>query len=591
MSTLAFGGKQPVRVLRQYPIPNAREVSPTTSIGLTAPIPYDRNSLSEAISVSVVGSKSGAHVVRLRLSDDAQTLILDPISPFENNEIVSVNAQARLKNGEELLDKFEFRTMVKSVSSSDLLKKMSEFDLLASAIDTATTPDTLPPLNVTVDKGATIGTFYFANFGLNKAPNHNFLFNVDQHGTIVQAQNRYHSNPLDFKVQPNGTRTFFDGDMWRFLAVDSAWHPIDTFNSANGYLLDEHELRLLPDGGYAVLAISITSLDSTQYEPGMVPGATIGGNVIQIFDAHRNLTFEWRGIDHYRIADAIHVKISDSSLDFQHANSLELDSDGNIIISNRHLSEISKISGQTGQFMWRMGGQHNEFALEGDSIWFSYQHCARLLPNGHMTLFDNADFDSVTGVPIDSVHPYYRQSRAVEYVIDTAARIARLVWQWHHTPETFSIAMGSVQRLRNGHTVIGWGLNFNVSVTEINRYGETLFEMDLGPKNVSYRAFLDPVDSLLDVHPRHALPNALAARFIFAPSANSLYFSMPKSEGITIAVYDVLGREVLPRTSSFAEEGPGAVPIGTDALTAGSYYCTLRTASGLCATAPFMITR
>ena len=62
----------------------------------------------------------------------------------------------------------------------------------------------------------------------------------------------------------------------------------------------------------------------------MVYGATIGGDVIQIYDAHHHLTFEWRGIDHYRVADAIHENLADSGIDFEHANSIDFDSSGNI---------------------------------------------------------------------------------------------------------------------------------------------------------------------------------------------------------------------------------------------------------------------
>jgi hypothetical protein len=323
----------------------------------------------------------------------------------------------------------------------------------------------------------------------------------------------------------------------------------------------------------------------------MVPNAVVGGNVIQVFDAHRNLVFEWRGIDHYRVADAVHERLADSSIDFQHANSLGVDPDGNIIISNRHLSEISKISVQTGEFIWRMGGAHNEFTMLGDSMWYSYQHCARLLPNGHMILFDNADFDSVTARPLDSADAYHRKSRAMEIEIDTAARTANVVWQYHHSPETFSVAMGSVQRLKNGHTVIGWGLNYDQSITEVNRNGDVLFELSMGPKNVSYRAFLEPVDSLLGVRTnahRARTANAVGLRLSAADRGTIASFTLDNSESVVVSVIDALGREVIPGITYVGGEGAHALTLDTRALGPGAYFCTIRTASGTSAMAGFV---
>src|SRR2546422_8452549 len=48
-----------------------------------------------------------------------------------------------------------------------------------------------------------------------------------------------------------------------------------------------------------------------------------------------------------------------------HGNSIELDSDGNLLLSSRHMSEITKIDRQTGDIIWRMGlnSKHNDFTF------------------------------------------------------------------------------------------------------------------------------------------------------------------------------------------------------------------------------------
>ena len=72
-------------------------------------------------------------------------------------------------------------------------------------------------------------------------------------------------------------------------------------------------------------------------------------------------------------------------VDYVHGNSMEQDVDGNILISARHLNEITKIDRQTGDIVWRMGGRHNEFTLIGDTEFFTRQHSARRTPTGTLT--------------------------------------------------------------------------------------------------------------------------------------------------------------------------------------------------------------
>jgi hypothetical protein len=55
-------------------------------------------------------------------------------------------------------------------------------------------------------------------------------------------------------------------------------------------------------------------------------------------------------------------------------------------------------------------------------------------------------------------------------------------------PDYVSVAMGYVQRLANGNTLIGWGAT-NPSVTEVTSDGKKVYEMSLPDQVVSYRAF------------------------------------------------------------------------------------------------------
>ena len=175
-----------------------------------------------------------------------------------------------------------------------------------------------------------------------------------------------------------------------------------------------------------------------------------------------------------------------SAVDYIHGNAIELDYDGNLLISSRHLNEISKISRSTGEFIWRLGGNNNEFTFVNDTIPFHYQHDIRRLENGNITMFDNGNFRA----PL--------VSRALEYQLDEVNKVATLVWSYQHTPVVYGAFMGSVQRLKNGNTLIGWG-GTSPALTEVTPSGTIALEMTLPAGVWSYRVMRDEVQLTLNV--------------------------------------------------------------------------------------------
>jgi hypothetical protein len=119
---------------------------------------------------------------------------------------------------------------------------------------------------------------------------------------------------------------------------------------------------------------------------------------------------------------------------------------------------------------------------------FYLQHCVRQLKNGNLLLFDNGTGD------VD------RPVRAVEYQIDESQHTATLVWEFR-SPRRFShhVVAGSVQRLSNGNTLIGWGGPENAFTekpaniepmpifTEVNHGGEIVREAIGREPLASYR--------------------------------------------------------------------------------------------------------
>jgi len=75
----------------------------------------------------------------------------------------------------------------------------------------------------------------------------------------------------------------------------------------------------------------------------------------------------------------------------------------------------------------------------------SGQHCVRVLPNGHLLMYDNG---------LSHTPPH---SRAVEYALDVPHRTATMVWEYEPSPAIFTAIVGSAERLRNGNTLVGFG--------------------------------------------------------------------------------------------------------------------------------------
>ena len=73
---------------------------------------------------------------------------------------------------------------------------------------------------------------------------------------------------------------------------------------------------------------------------------------------------------------------SGPTVNWTHGNALDLDADGNLLVSFRSLSEITKIDTRTGEVLWRMGGLRNQFTFPDSGPPFLRQHGVRVAPAG-----------------------------------------------------------------------------------------------------------------------------------------------------------------------------------------------------------------
>src|SRR6266542_1348901 len=108
---------------------------------------------------------------------------------------------------------------------------------------------------------------------------------------------------------------------------------------------------------------------------GPVDGKVFDGIVQEIDVATGRVLFEWHSLDHVPLTDSYQPLPSSPGApwDYFHINSINLDSDQNLLISARHTWAIYKIDRRTGDVIWRLGGKESDFAL-GPGAAFAWQH-------------------------------------------------------------------------------------------------------------------------------------------------------------------------------------------------------------------------
>jgi hypothetical protein len=488
------------------PRPDAELVSAQTTIAVRYRVTVNPQSLKDGL-FNVVGSESGQHTGDLILANDQRTILFRPQRSFVPKEAVHVEVLDGIRShmGQPLLGgNFSFTISPKDIVSSAQFDPHSWLDLANTSLSSPgedpflahnnsyyTIPDGFPAITVTVPASNTAdGYIFLSNFDVNwgnagaGAGAVPYLMILDNSGEPVYYKQIPSRRPaLDFKKQPTGHLTYGE---WGgvFTVMNSSYEVVDKIQAGNGYHIDIHDLQLLPNGHALLMIYDPQPVDMSQIVEGGHPNATVVGLVIQELDSAKNVILEWRSWDYISITDSV-ISLTGMRVDYVHGNSVELDTDGNLLISSRYLDEVTKIDRETGHVIWRLGGKKNEFTFLDGSVPFFDQHDARRLKNGHVTIFDNRSRSGST------------YSRVVEYSLDEVNKVADQVWEYRSPTGSVSGAMGNAQRLPNGNTFIGWGTLYP-TLTEVLPNNTKAFELSFVAPNLpqtirnSYRAFRFP---------------------------------------------------------------------------------------------------
>jgi len=354
---------------------------------------------------------------------------------------------------------------------------------------------TIPSYQVTLgDISQTSGYYFihaFKNSGATPSGFHSMI--LDKSGNLVYYK-KFNFTESDFKLLTDGRMSYAYSPgipaQAKFHIMDSTFNVVDSVQ-CQGILTDNHDLQLLPNGHYLMMGYEFRIMDLSSYHwfnGNGTPGSTTASvkcGIIQELDQNKNLVFSWYAADHYQFGDVQEKWLSGpNNVDWTHFNSLAMDSDGNILVSLRHFSEVTKINRTNGSIIWRMGGKQNQFTFINDPYnGFDGQHDARRIANGNVTLYD----DGYNTIPF---HP----ARGVEYSLNESTLTAQLVWSKIYSSNSFAVFLGNVQRLDNGNTVIGWGglRNANVTFNCVKPDGNLILEMRFPDSLITYRAFNYP---------------------------------------------------------------------------------------------------
>lgn len=490
------------------PIPNAQHVSKHTAVIVRFDDLTPKN-IHNLTSFIRLADQSGKHIPgEIDIASDDKTVIFTPNEPLTPGALVYVSIAPQSSwAGEAFEHRYHFSvseyeeipSLSNRAETTNLEKETAPVALgpcyqptnnparslakSTAAANVVSVPSDFPHVLITVNDNPDTG-YIFMNTWWDGPP-YNIIF--DNSGQPIWYH-KYPDRRRDFKVQKNGLITMLVRSGYPFgqgfIAMDHTYTEVDSFYAVNGYETDEHELQVLEDGHYLLIGIRQTQVDMRQYVEGGSRNASVLESIIQEFTPEHELIFQWRAWEHFDIADTyvpMENELTGNYIRFPHMNAIDIDTDGHILLSSRHLSEVTKINRQTGEIIWRLGGDKNQFTFINDPLnGPENQHDVRVVGENRFTVFDNGN---------EHTPPV---SRATEYLVNTDSMTATLVWEFRDTPDKYTNWMGNHQRLPNGNRLINWADGSLPKITEVRENGEIAFELWWQNYIHTYRVFRFP---------------------------------------------------------------------------------------------------
>jgi hypothetical protein len=342
-------------------------------------------------------------------------------------------------------------------------------------------PDLRPPtLSVLRTDRSLPGYLFLAP---SSGPGQRGVLIVDNRGDVVYFHPTTPNTAMNFRTatfRRKPVLTWWEGKAESGLGrgthviLDQSYRVVARVPAGGGRQSDLHEFVITPHDTALVTSYEVRPADLSRVG-GPSDGVVIGGVVQELALPSGRVLFEWRSLDHVAIEET-HAEYTGHPLDYFHVNSIDLDTDGNLIVSARNTWAVYKVSRRSGNVIWRLGGRRSDFTM-GPGTVFAWQHDARHHGGNVVSVFDDG--------AAPQVQP---QSRVLLIDLDFEKRRASLVRKYTHRPNRLVTQfMGNAQVLPGGNVLVGWGNE--PYLTEFGPDGSIVFDAKLPRGGQNYRAF------------------------------------------------------------------------------------------------------
>lgn len=446
---------------------------------------------------------------------------------FEQNSVDKMDENYILINGERLIPPFDFQNKdyyalslnalrpieirVGNQTQTFSLKELKAKTYISIKIGDSvykifTLPPGMPAYNFLYKNSYTGDLYVTPSSAVLEVPSYAYI--IDEKGNLVY----YRSNEtppwtlsnLNKYVLKNGVvryslfrqfnnltpLSYFFGEE---IIMDENFKVIDRlqilpYKNRKAHPVENHAFMILGEKHYIVTGYLETTDEKIPWKNKNIVAAVIqeikNGEVV----------FDWISTDYPELYDSCLEKCNIEKLstnqDYLHMNSFVIDPvDENLIVSMATSSQILKIDRKSGKILWKLGGFTDDFNLKKEQ-YFLMQHDVQLTDDGWLMFLDNR-------FSIPEFQPRYKdkkymlnnlfKSRVVAFKLDGKNK---KVLAFKEIPTKHPINwMGSVQKLDNGHFLIGYGSNRDIAVGEIDENGKFYMSLSLNKPYTTYKAY------------------------------------------------------------------------------------------------------
>ena len=357
--------------------------------------------------------------------------------------------------------------------------------------------------------GMTLVSYFGHGHNDKDRPQRPFIF--DRSGAIRWYLD-YSSSPVLSKLfydvgierLQNGHLYFGDGSTAAVYEINMLGKIIDKWDLP-GYGF-HHNVLEKPNGNFLV---TVSKNGSDTIEDHVLELDRDTKEIINVWDLRKSLDY-----------DRTILTGGEKRADWIHINAVAYDPSDNTILVSGRTQGVIKLT-QDNKVVWIMG-PHKDWGTSGNGVdlnqfllqpldtqnqpindqavldgdandpdfeWNWCQHAVKVMPNGHVTIFDNGDQRNYT-----TTGPY---SRAVEYAVDADNMTIKQIWSYgeNRGSETYSRIVSDVDYMpKTNHVIFSPGaVNYGG-----HSYGKAI-ELDYDTKQVLFEATIRPPEAVYGI--------------------------------------------------------------------------------------------